>query len=156
MIKSNYFHKKYESRILGLTGNASQWRTWPQWYHLDASISTLDAILLALCTVSPPTETGDNGVLHDSSPLVKGTQAVTPRISHREGVFSQSGVHRRVPDRVGGTVWWSSNEKVVDCGKMQALHQLFGTVRNLFGSETFPFQTVMFWSEQTIKQWFLT
>lgn len=117
-------------------------RSGTTWTGKDASISTLDAISLALCTMSPPTETGDNAFLHDNSPLVKGTRAVMPRISHRrEAVFSQSVVHRCVPDKVGGTVRWGSSEKAVDCGEMQAPHQLFV---NVFSSETFPFQAIMF------------
>lgn len=125
-------------------------RSGTTWTFKNACVSMLDAISLALCTMSPPTETGDNAVLHDNSPLVKGTRAVMPRISHRETVLSQSGVHRCVPDRVGGTVWWGSSEKALDCGEMQAPHQLFVNVHNLFASETFQFQAIIFWSGQTV------
>lgn len=51
----------------------------------DASVSMLDAITLALCTSLPQNETGDNAILHDNSPPLEETLAVTLRNSHREG-----------------------------------------------------------------------
>lgn len=116
----------------------------------DASISSLDAISPDSYTTSPPNETVDNAVLHDDSPAMERTWSVTPRISHREGVFSQSGVHRYVPDRVGSTVRQSNSERVVDYVAMQAPHQLFGTVGNLFVVLT----GYIIYSEQD-RQWFL-
>ena len=49
-------------------------------------------------------EADDNSVLHVGSSPVEETQFTTTKVPYREGVFSQGGVHRCIPEVLEGSV----------------------------------------------------
>lgn len=103
----------------------------------DASVSTVDFISPAARATSPPEEVDDHSVLHVGSSPVERTRFTTTRVSYREGVFPQGGIHRRVPEGLGGSVRGRSSERGLDAGTMQAPHQPPGAISDPFGSEAF-------------------